>query len=88
MKQIFLLYKEKNNKKINKDKSPWITNCILKSVRTKNRLYKTNLMNPTDRNEQIYKKYKPCYKICQENLLRKSVNQIQAKFQNGVENSQ
>ena len=54
----FLIKQRKNSKTINKDKSPWITNCILKSVRTKNKLYKTYLMNPTDKNEQIYKKYK------------------------------
>jgi hypothetical protein len=58
MKQISLLNKGKTVKRSNKDKSPWVTNCILKSVRTKNRLYKTYLMNPTDKNEQVYKKYK------------------------------
>ena len=54
----FPIKQRKNSKKINKDKSPWVTNCILKSVRTKNRLYKTYLMNPTDKNEQVYKIYK------------------------------
>ena len=47
-----------NKTHINKNKSPWITNCILKSVRKKNRLYKTYLLNPTDKNKHIHKKYK------------------------------
>jgi hypothetical protein len=54
----FPIKQRENSKTINKHKSPWITNCILKSVRTKNRLYKTYLINPTDKNEQVYKNIK------------------------------
>ena len=54
----FPLKRKKNKTKINKTKSPWMTNCILKSVRNKNKLYKTFLMNRNSKNEQLYKKYK------------------------------
>ena len=35
-----------------------MTNCILKSVCNKNKLYKAFLMNPSNKNEQKYKKFK------------------------------
>ena len=54
----FPLKRKKNKTKINKTKSPWMTNCILKSVRNKNKLYKSFLMNRNSKNEQLYKKYK------------------------------
>ena len=54
----FPLKKRKTNEKVNKNKSPWITNCILKSVRKKHKLYKSFLINPNDKNKQIYIKYK------------------------------
>ena len=34
---------KQNTKKVNKTKRPWMTNCILKSVRNKNTLYKAFL---------------------------------------------
>ena len=43
---------------INKEKSPWMTNCILKSVRKKNKLYKTFLKSSNRKNETLYKRYK------------------------------
>ena len=52
-------FKRKQDKgKINKNKSPWMTRCILKSVRNKNKLCKSFLNNPNDRNRQKYTKYK------------------------------
>ena len=45
-------------KHIDKEKSPWMTNCILKSVKRKNKLYKTFLKNPSRKNEKTYKRYK------------------------------
>ena len=54
----FPLKRKQNNRKINKTKSPWRTKCILKSVRNKNKLYKTFLMNRNSKNEQLYKNYK------------------------------
>ena len=54
----FPLKKKQNNKKVNKTKSPWMTNCILRSVRNKNKLYKAFLMNRNSKNEQLYKNYK------------------------------
>ena len=56
-RQIFLLQEKKNNVKINKTKSPWMTDCILKSVRKKKQ-YKLFLMNPSSKNEPKYKNYK------------------------------
>ena len=47
-----------NRKNINKMKSPWMTKCIAKSVKKKNKLYKTYLNNPCKRNENLYKNIK------------------------------
>jgi hypothetical protein len=54
----FPLKKKQNTKKVNKTKSSWMTNSILKSVRNKNKLYKAFLMNRNSKNEQFYKNYK------------------------------
>jgi hypothetical protein len=43
---------------IDKNRSPWITRCIAKSVKQKNKLYKKYLQYPKGKNEKIYKKYK------------------------------
>ena len=45
-------FKKKNSVKIDKEKSPWMTNCILKSVRNKNKLYKRFLTKPSITNEK------------------------------------
>lgn len=37
---------------------PWITRAILKSIRTRNRLYKTYMNNPNVLNKRKYKKYR------------------------------
>jgi hypothetical protein len=69
----FPLKRKQNKTKINKTKSPWMTRCILKSVKNKNKLYKTLLRNPNNKNRQKYTKYKnklkPYHKNCKENLL-------------------
>ena len=49
---------KQNKTRIDKNKSPWMTRCILKSVRNKNKLYKSFLNNPDNRNRQKYIKYK------------------------------
>ena len=54
----FPITKKKNNKCIDKIKSPWVTNCIARSVKKKNMLYKKYLNHPTIKNENNYKKYK------------------------------
>ena len=46
----------KNN--IDQGKSPWMTRCIIKSVMRKNKLYKSFLRNPSEKNKTKYKKYK------------------------------
>ena len=43
---------------IDKNRSPWMTKCILNSVAKKNRLYKKFLSKPSKTNENKYKKYK------------------------------
>ena len=48
----------KNKRKRNKPNNPWITKGILKSIRTRNRLYKLHLRKPTDINLETYKKYR------------------------------
>ena len=48
----------KNKRKRNKPNNPWITKGILKSIRTRNRLYKLHLRKPTDTNLETYKKYR------------------------------
>ena len=42
----------------NKPKNPWITKGLLKSIQTRNRLYKSHLRNPTDHSLQTYKSYR------------------------------
>ena len=54
----FPLKRKEKKRKINKIKSPWMTRCILKSVKNKNKLYKTLLKNPNNKNRQKYTKYK------------------------------
>jgi len=50
------LVKTKNKrKKNNSQKIPWITKGILKSRKTKNKLYKKFIKDPTQRNELTYK---------------------------------
>lgn len=56
-------YYEKNcplvsAKKKNKPKMPWITKAILRSIRKRNKLYKTYLTNPTFYNNNKYKTYR------------------------------
>ncbi len=43
----FPLTRKQNKPKINKNISPWMTGCILKSVKNKNKLYKSFLTNPS-----------------------------------------
>ncbi len=54
----FPLTKKVAKRKIDKIRSPWMTRCIAKSVKQKNKLYKKYLQYPTEKNEKIYKKYK------------------------------
>ena len=54
----FPLTRKQNKPKINKNTSPWMTGCILKSVKNKNKLYKSFLTNPSNSNKQKYIKYK------------------------------
>ena len=56
-------YKSKNTKRDNK---LWISRGLIKSSKTKEKLYKKFIKNPTKSNEQIYKKY--CNKL--NHLLR------------------
>ena len=54
-KNFPLITAEKKNKH---GKLPWITKAILKSIRTRNRLYKSFLKDPTTRNSDRYKTYR------------------------------
>ena len=54
----FPIKRMKVNKKINKHKSPWMTKCVLKSIKRKNKLYSKYLSDPNKINENLYKKYK------------------------------
>ena len=54
----FPIKRMKVNKKINKYKSPWMTKCVLKSIKRKNKLYSKYLSDPNKINENLYKKYK------------------------------
>ena len=68
-----------------------MTNCILKSVRNKNKLYETFLIDHNSKNEQLYKNYKNrlnhIIKMAKKNLLWRPVDQIQTEFKNGMENT-
>ena len=52
------LIKTKNKGNIDNQKIPWVTNGILKSRKTKNKLHKKFIKNPNERNESIYKTYR------------------------------
>ena len=52
------LIKTKNKRNIDNQKIPWVTKGILKSRKTKNKLYKKSLKTPNERNESIYKTYR------------------------------
>ena len=52
------LIKTKNKGNIDNQKIPWVTKGILKSRKTKNKLYKKFIKNPNERNESIYKTYR------------------------------
>ena len=54
----FPLIKKKSRTRVDKTKSPWMTNSIIKSIRRKNKLYKKFLCHPTSNNEHKYKVYK------------------------------
>ena len=54
----FRLNKKKSQTRIDKNKSPWMTNSIIKSIRRKNKLYKKFLCHPTSNNKHKYKVYK------------------------------
>jgi hypothetical protein len=61
-------------RKQNKTRSPWMTNCILKSVRNRNKLYKIFLMNHSTKNEQLYKNHKNklnhIIKMAKKNIIK------------------
>ncbi|XP_041453069.1 uncharacterized protein LOC121406116 isoform X2 [Lytechinus variegatus] len=48
----------RNKRKRNTPINPWITKGILKSIKTRNRLYKQHLKNPTDTSLVVYKTYR------------------------------
>ena len=50
--------KTKNKRNTSNQKIPWVTKGILKSRKTKNKLYKKFIKNPNERNELIYKTYR------------------------------
>ena len=50
--------KKCTNKYKQEPRSPWITKCILKSINTKNKLYKKCLSSPTSTNMQKFKTYR------------------------------
>ena len=52
------LLKTKNKGNIDSQKIPWVTKGILKSRKTKTKLYKKFIKNPNERNESIYKTYR------------------------------
>ena len=52
------LKKSKNKNNAANPKIPWVTKGILKSRKTKNKLYKKFIKNPNEKNESIYKTYR------------------------------
>ena len=56
--ECFPFIQPKNNKR---RKHPWITKCILTSIKHKNKLFQTYLKNPTDINKVNYSKYIKSY---------------------------
>ena len=54
----FPLTKKSSKINIIKIESLWMTNCMLNSIKRKNKLYKTHLTKPCKKNEIKYKRYK------------------------------
>jgi hypothetical protein len=54
----FPIKRPKVKMNINKHRSPWMTKCVLKSIKKKNKLYKKYLSDSSKINENVYKKYK------------------------------
>ena len=54
-KNIPLVKNKHHNSKI---KNPWITRGILRSIKTRNKLYKSYISKPSEHNLKIYKKYR------------------------------
>ena len=54
----FPLRRKVVKRNIDKTRSPWMTKCIAKSVKQKNKLYKKYLQWPTEKKGKIYKQYK------------------------------
>ncbi len=88
----FPLELKQNKSKINKTKSPWMTKCILKSVRKKNKLYRAFLMNPNDKDRQKYTKYKNklnhIIKVAKKMHYERTTSYAQTKLKNGLEDTQ
>ena len=51
----FPFFKVKSNRR---KRHPWITNGILKSIKTKNKLFRASLKNPSDPNKSNYRSYR------------------------------
>ena len=49
---------KKATRKQRRFKKPWLTKALLKSIKTKNKLYKKYLQVPTVDNSSLYKRYK------------------------------
>ena len=49
---------KKATRKQRRFKKPWLTRALLKSIKTKNKLYKKYLQVPTVDNSSLYKRYK------------------------------
>ena len=71
-------YQSKNTKRDNK---LWISRGLIKSSKTKEKLYKKFIKNPTKNNEQIYKKYRNklnhLIRIAKKNYYCKKFSQAQ-----------
>lgn len=56
---MMIAYQRKNKSKQRKlQKKPWLTKAIIKSLTTKNKLYKKSIKTPTPDNIQNYKNYR------------------------------
>ena len=66
--------------KFKSDQSPWITKCIAKSSKKKQRHYEKFLKNRTPKNEETYKTYKNLFETVKKRSKKKLYSEKLRKF--------
>ena len=73
--------------KIKVSHKPWITNCLLNSIKQKNKLYVNYIKNPCHRTRETYKKYRNKLTHLLRISEKKYVNDYLCKYSNDLKKS-